>query len=546
MLAMMGRHDGAPIASVLHPCHRPGFRLHPMNSAPDLPLPEPPGSNLPEISVSELAGTVKRVLEGAFDRVRVRGELGRVTIAKSGHLYADLKDPAAVVSIIMWKNAAGALKFRPEEGLEVVVEGRVTTWSGRSQYQLVADRMEPAGAGALMALLDERRKKLAAEGLFASERKRPIPFLPRVVGVVTSPTGAVIRDILHRLRERFPVEVLVWPVLVQGEKAAGQIAAAIRGFNALAPGDTGSVPRPDVLIVARGGGSIEDLWAFNEEIVVRAAAASEIPLISAVGHETDTTLIDFVADLRAPTPTGAAEKAVPVRMDLLAGLGELAGRKDVGMRRLLDTRRMGLEASTRRLRPPGHLLAEPTQRLDHASAILSRALVANLRAHERGLAGIAARLNPMGLVHMLVRQREKLGFLGERNAQGLLRSVERRRDRYGPLGQRLAPAMTRILGDHAKALENNGKLLESLSHRAVLMRGYSVVRRSGGEVVMRADALAPGEHVLIGFSDGSVSAEIRGPKAGDAANPPPNTPADPNPPPKAPRPKTQQNQGSLF
>lgn len=523
--------------------------MHPEIESPP-PAPGPPGSNLPEISVSELAGTVKRVLENALDRVRVRGELGRVTIAKSGHLYADLKDTGAVVSIIMWKGAACALKFRPEEGLEVVVEGRVTTWSGRSQYQLVADRMEPAGAGALMALLDERRKRLAAEGLFAAERKRPIPFLPRIVGVVTSPNGAVIRDILHRLRERFPVRVLVWPVLVQGEKAAGQIAAAIRCFNALTPESpnmaAGSVPRPDLLIVARGGGSIEDLWAFNEEIVVRAAADSAIPLISAVGHETDTTLIDFVADLRAPTPTGAAEKAVPVRMELLATLADLDGRQNSGIQRLLEMRRTGFDTAVRRLRPAGHLLAEPTQRLDHASAILSRALVANLRAHESAFAGIASRLNPMALSHDLGRRREKLDFLGERTRQSLLRSVERRRDRFGPLSERLEPAMRRIIGDWSRVLESQGKLLESLSHRGVLARGYSLVTRANGELAIRATALVPGERVAIRFSDGIAGAEILPPEAGDKVTETHRPRTGPDLPPKPARAKKEEGQGSLF
>ncbi|MGH6950996.1 MAG: exodeoxyribonuclease VII large subunit, partial [Vitreimonas sp.] len=256
-------------------------------------------SNVPELSVSELAQAVRRTMETNFDRVRVRGELGRVLIAKSGHLYVDLKDADASIATVMWRSNVQMLGFKPEEGLEVVAEGRLSTFPNRSQYQLIAERMAPAGVGALLAQLEKLKAKLAAEGLFAPQRKKPIPYLPRTIGVVTSPTGAVIRDILHRLRERFPRRVILWPVLVQGPEAAQQVARAIRGFNAL----TGP-NRPDVLIVARGGGSIEDLWAFNEEVVVRAAAASEIPLISAVGHETDTTLIDFAADLRAPTPTG--------------------------------------------------------------------------------------------------------------------------------------------------------------------------------------------------------------------------------------------------
>ena len=265
-----------------------------------------PGSNSPEMTVSELAGALKRTVEENYGFVRVRGELGRVVLAKSGHLYFDIKDEGATLNTIMWKGSAGKLSFKPEEGLEVVAEGRLSTYPGRSNYQMIAERMRPAGVGALMQLLEERKKKLAAEGLFAAERKKPLPFLPAVIGVVTSPTGAVIRDILHRVRDRFPVHVIIWPALVQGERAAAEVEAGIRGFNALTPG--GPIPRPDVIIVARGGGSIEDLWPFNEERVVRAAAESVIPLISAVGHETDTTLIDYASDRRAPTPTTASSR----------------------------------------------------------------------------------------------------------------------------------------------------------------------------------------------------------------------------------------------
>ncbi|MGB3455807.1 MAG: exodeoxyribonuclease VII large subunit, partial [Litorimonas sp.] len=308
----------APHPSASPDCARERFAYvwadHPEPEAPTL-------SNVPEFTVSELAGNVKRTIEEAFGRVRVRGELGRVTIARSGHAYLDLKDDRAVINSIMWKGTVSRLSLRPEEGMEVIVEGKMSTYPGRSNYQLIIDRMELAGEGALMALLEKRKKALAAEGLFAAERKRDLPFLPRTIGVVTSPTGAVIRDILHRLEDRFPVHVLVWPVLVQGDRAAQQIADAIKGFNS----GTG-FPRPDVLIVARGGGSLEDLWCFNEEVVIRAAAASDIPLISAVGHETDTTLIDYVSDKRAPTPTGAAEVAVPVRDDLLEFVADLGLR----------------------------------------------------------------------------------------------------------------------------------------------------------------------------------------------------------------------------
>ena len=283
-----------------------------------------PGINPPEFSVSEISGAIKRVIEGEFSHVRIKGEIGRVSFPRSGHVYLDLKDERAVLSAVIWKGVATHLQVRPEEGLEVVATGRITTFGGQSKYQLVIEDLKPAGVGALMAMLEKRKAMLAAEGLFDASRKKSIPFLPEVIGVVTSPSGAVIRDILHRLRDRFPRKVLIWPVAVQGDKCAPEVARAIAGFNGLTTG--GAVPRPDVLIVARGGGSLEDLWGFNEEIVARAAAFSDIPLISAVGHETDTTLIDFVSDLRAPTPTAAAELAVPVRHELAATLNEYGAR----------------------------------------------------------------------------------------------------------------------------------------------------------------------------------------------------------------------------
>ncbi|MCX8508536.1 MAG: exodeoxyribonuclease VII large subunit, partial [Rhodobacteraceae bacterium] len=286
----------------------------------------PDGSpgNAHEYTVSEISGAVKRVIEGEFANVRVRGEISRVSRPASGHLYFDLKDDRSVIAAVSWKGQAAKMSVRPEEGMEVIATGRLTTFPGQSKYQLIVEDIVPAGAGALMMMLEKRKAALAAEGLFAPERKKEIPYLPEVIGVVTSPSGAVIRDILHRLRDRFPRRVLIWPVAVQGEKCAPEVAAAIRGFNALPKG--GAIPRPDLIIVARGGGSIEDLWGFNEEIVVRAAAASAIPLISAVGHETDTTLIDFAADRRAPTPTAAAEMAVPVRLELLAWVAEHGAR----------------------------------------------------------------------------------------------------------------------------------------------------------------------------------------------------------------------------
>ena len=328
-------------------------------------------SNAHEYTVSELSGALKKTVEDTYGHVRVRGELGRVTVAKSGHVYLDMKDERAVIDGVMWKGLAAGLNFRPEEGLEVVAEGRLSTFPGRSKYQLIIERLEPAGEGALMALLEARKKALAAEGLFAQERKRDIPFLPRVVGVVTSPTGAVIRDILHRLGDRFPVHVLLWPVRVQGEGAAAEIAAGIEGLNALPEG--GAIAQPDVIIVARGGGSIEDLWAFNEGIVVRAEAASRIPLISAVGHETDTTLIDYASDLRAPTPTGAAERAVPVRRDLAERVAKDSLRLSSALQRALDRKSADLKSAARALGRPDALLQGASQRLDYAAERLERA-----------------------------------------------------------------------------------------------------------------------------------------------------------------------------
>ena len=331
-----------------------------------------PATNPPEYSVSEIAGALKRTVETAFGQVRVRGELSGFKRQPSGHWYGCMKDERAVIDLVMFKGPAAMLAFRPEDGFEVVVTGKLTTYPGRSKYQIVVERMEPAGVGALLAQIEARRLKLAAEVLFDAARKRQLPYIPRVIGVITSPTGAVIRDILHRLADRFPRHVLVWPVQVQGDAAAAQVTNALRGFNAIAPG--GAVPRPDLIIVARGGGSIEDLAAFNEESVVRAVAASTIPVISAVGHETDTTLIDFVSDWRAPTPTAAAERAVPVLAELKAALAMQAARLDRAMARDLAQRRERTQATARRLPPPRTLLALPSQRADDLSDRLPRAL----------------------------------------------------------------------------------------------------------------------------------------------------------------------------
>uniref|UniRef100_UPI003F6F5DCD exodeoxyribonuclease VII large subunit n=1 Tax=Polymorphobacter sp. TaxID=1909290 RepID=UPI003F6F5DCD len=335
-----------------------------------VPMDSP--GNTPEYSVSEIAGALKRTVEQAFGQVRVRGELSGFKKVASGHCYGAIKDADAVIDLVMFRGAASGLSFRPEDGLEVIVTGKLTTYPGRSKYQIIVERMEPAGVGALLAQIEARRLKLAAEGLFEAGRKKSLPYLPQVIGIVTSPTGAVIRDMLHRLADRFPRHVLVWPVAVQGEAAAAQVAAAIRGFNRIAPG--GPVPRPDLLIVARGGGSIEDLMAFNDEDVVRAAAGSAIPLISAVGHETDTTLIDYASDWRAPTPTAAAERAVPVRADLVAALAVLGGRLVQADARCRSLRRERVAALAARLPAPRRLVELPAQRLDDLSGRLPRAL----------------------------------------------------------------------------------------------------------------------------------------------------------------------------
>ncbi len=468
-------------------------------------MSETGNTNLPELTVSELAQAVKRSVETNFERVRVRGELGRVLIAKSGHLYVDLKDENATISTLMWKANVAGLTFKPEEGLEVVAEGRLSTYPGRSQYQLIAERMSPAGVGALLAQLEKLKAKLAAEGLFASERKKPIPYLPRVIGVVTSPTGAVIRDILHRLGERFPRKVLLWPVLVQGPEAAGQIARAIAGFNAL----QGSL-RPDVLIVARGGGSIEDLWAFNEEIVVRAAAASDIPLISAIGHETDTTLLDFACDLRAPTPTGAAEKAVPVRAELMERIGVLEARLKGALVRGLEKRRTEVRAASARLPRLEILFQIPQQRFDRAAERVNAALVANTRTAQSKLDRIAARLRP----------------------QTLSQDISRRRDKLAQTGARLRPAIARTLDVRRQALVSAARMLESLSHKSVLARGFAMVHREDGSLVRAAKELAAGDVVELTFADDKQKAVIN-PAGVEAARP-------------RAKPKPGGGQGSLF
>jgi exodeoxyribonuclease VII large subunit len=456
------------------------------------------GKNTVEWSVSELSAALKRTVEDAYGFVRVRGEVsGFKGPSPSGHCYFRLKDDKAVLEGVIWKGVFGRMRVKPEEGLDVIVSGKLTTFAGSSKYQLVIDTLEPAGVGALLKQLEERKKKLAAEGLFDEARKQLIPFLPNVIGVVTSPTGAVIRDILHRLADRFPRRVLVWPVRVQGEQSAAEVANAIRGFNALPEG--GTLPRPDLIIVARGGGSLEDLWSFNEEIVVRAAADSMIPLISAVGHETDITLIDFASDRRAPTPTAAAEMAVPVRSELLAQIVALASRQIGSWVRGMEARRTELRAATRALPARDELLADPRQRLDTCAARLPRALHANAQLHRTHLARAAARLTPRLLKLRLARSSEIVVALGQRGQRARENYVQRRKDR----------------------LRGAGQLLAAFSYRGVLARGFALVRDGEGHPLRAAASVGGGMRLDIEFSDGRVAAVAEGETSPAPAKPKP-------------------------
>ena len=455
------------------------------NSTNSAPIPAtnngvPSGDNRPIYSVSELSLSLKRSVEEQFGHVRVKGEISGLKRAGSGHVYLALKDEDALLDGVMWKGTAQKLSLVPEDGMEVIVTGRLTTYPGRSKYQIVIESLELAGQGALLKLLEDRRKKLLAEGLFAPERKQALPFLPEVIGVVTSPTGAVIRDILHRLRDRFPRHVLVWPVLVQGEGAAAQIAAAIEGFNKIQPG--GALPRPDLLIVARGGGSLEDLWAFNEEIVVRAAAASAIPLISAVGHETDTTLIDFASDRRAPTPTAAAEMAVPVRSELLLRTNESGSRVMRGTLRLLDALTKDVRNLARGLIEPQRYIDEATQKVDDRAERAARAMNVLLDRRVSELARTSARLTtPQHLIHVKSTRFETA-----------MRDASR--------------AVKALLIQKGNELKQVTRVLDSLSYQRVLDRGFALVANAEGQPILDAASVAPGMALDIRFRDGTVAA----------------------------------------
>lgn len=471
------------------------------------------GDNAEPLTITEISQTLKRTVEDQFGYIRVRGEISRVSRPRSGHVYTTLKDERANLDAIIWKGNVSRLAFAPEEGLEVIATGKLTTYPGQSKYQIVIDSLELAGEGALLALLEKTRLRLEAEGLFAPERKRRLPFLPRTIGVVTSPTGSVIRDILHRLADRFPSHVLVWPVLVQGQGAAEQVAAAIRGFSGLQTG--GPVARPDVVIIARGGGSIEDLWSFNEEMVVRAITECTIPVISAVGHETDTTLADHAADRRAPTPTAAAEIAVPVRADLAATLDDFAARQRRAVHRPVELGRERLNTRIQRMPRIEALLQPQAQRLDELAERLRRGLIDQASQGRHDLAGVQSRLAPRLLENALI------------NRQRALANV------------RLTPALVeRPISASRDRLTALARLAGQLHPKKPLERGYAIVRNNEGEVMTaRAKAAAHGE-LTLEFKDGEMSVGV-----GDS----PPVSAASTPSPKKPRGKTgSPQQDDLF
>ena len=514
-------------------------------------------TNAAEYSVSELSFALRRTVEDTFGHVRVRGEIsGYRGPHSSGHAYFGLKDDRARIDAVVWKTTMARLKFRPEEGLEVIATGRLTTYPGKSTYQIVVDNLEPAGAGALMALLEERKRRLQAEGLFDAARKRPLPFMPRVIGVITSPTGAVIRDIIHRIKDRFPLSVVVWPVRVQGETSGAEVAAAVAGFNAIAPG--GPIARPDLLIVARGGGSLEDLWGFNDEALARAVAASAIPVISAVGHETDWTLVDLVADLRAPTPTGAAEFAVPVRADLQATLASLSARLAAGTTRHMERNRQALRAAARALPSADGLFALPRRRFDDSTGRLGRALAVSTQRKRARLA--AVRLSPAVLSRRVTEARRAIqrdlgriraafgAVLRERrtrlrrdaarlSVEPIARRQRREVERLAGLVRQSDRAIDSSLSGARVRLAQAERLLATLklSEQAILERGYALVRDAGGAVVRRAADIAAGQALTLTFADAQAEVVAKGEAPTTARGPKP-----------ARKSGTAGTQGSLF
>jgi exodeoxyribonuclease VII large subunit len=464
-------------------------------------------SNVPEYTVSEISGAVKRTLEGNFGRVRVRGEITEMKRYPSGHIYFSLKDEGAKLSGIVWKSAVSRLGMVPENGVEVIATGRVSAYGERSSYQLIVERMDYAGAGALLARIEALRLRLAEEGLFDAARKRALPMLPGVIGVITSEQGAVIQDIRTTILRRFPRPILLWPVPVQGEGAAQRIAAAIRGFDAL--DESGEVSRPDVLIVARGGGSLEDLMAFNDEAVLRAAADCRIPLISAVGHETDTTLIDFVSDRRAPTPTAAAEMAIPARADLLADLAQKTSRLLGGLNRKLQEQRLRLSRAERGLPDPAALLGAARQRLDDRGERLRLALPNLLIDRRSRLTAIERRLPD--LPSIVAAKRAALGLAGSHLGSGLRQFIGATRQRSGRTLERLNAAPLQAMLRHAAArLEGSAARLEAVSPLAVLARGYALVQNPAGRPFTAAAAIPPGQRLVLRFADGTIAATAEG------------------------------------
>ncbi len=478
------------------------------------------GDNAQELSVSEISSSLKKMVEDRFGYVKIRGELSGFKRAASGHCYFGLKDDKALIDGVMWKGNAGRLPFAAEDGLEVVASGKVTTYPGRSKYQIVVDSMALAGEGALMALFEKIKARLESEGLFDPAQRRPLPYLPRTIGIVTSPTGSVIRDMLHRLSDRFPSHVIVWPTIVQGDGSASKIAAAIKGFNAI-KGD--AIARPDLLIVARGGGSIEDLWAFNEEEVVRAVAASDIPIISAVGHETDTTLCDYAADLRAPTPTAAAEMAVPVRDDLLYTIGEYGQRADTIIRRMIALGRERVETQSRLMPKLSEITAPHQQRADEYGERLKQALKNHIGKSDVRLAGPSSSLKPQILNRLVNDKRRQLDTL------------------------RLTPTLIkRSLSNAQERLDAIWRLAESLHPDRPLKQGFARITNRDDKTLTSADAARAAQHLRLHFSDGKVDATIEG--DGDTnimkqSKPSNITPAKVK---KATKPKTPDNQADLF
>jgi len=483
-------------------------------------------SNATEYTVSEISGALKRVVEDAFGNVRVRGEIsGYRGPHSSGHAYFALKDDRSRIEAVIWRGTMSRLKFRPEEGMEVIASGKLTTYPGSSKYQIVIENLEPAGAGALMALLEERKRRLQAEGLFDSARKRPLPFMPRVIGVITSPTGAVIRDILHRIKDRYPLHVILWPVRVQGETAGAEVTAAIHGFNTI-DGDS-PFPRPDVLIVARGGGSLEDLWGFNDEALARAVAHSAIPVISAVGHETDWTLIDYAADIRAPTPTGAAEMAVPVKAELEAAIANLGARLGGCLLRHVDRKRTALRAAARVLPSPDQLFAQPRRDLDEVSSRLIRALDVSTQAKRARYESL--RLTPATLLRRFGEAKRSVTACEGRIESALRATLRAQRTHLERAARRITvePVARRTLAlrerlslfvrrqDQAfltrferlhRQLSQCERLLGTLSHQAVLARGFALVLDTDGNIIKQARDISAGQRLALQFADGKADA----------------------------------------